>query len=401
MSEHTATPHTKRSLIVPMRARSPHETHRAATPLELFFDLVFVVAVAQAASSLHHGLAEDHVWESIVGFIRVFFGIWWAWMNFTWFASAYDTDDVPYRLAVFVQIAGALILAAGVPAAFDEGNFTVVILGYVVMRLSLVAQWIRAGRSDPAHKETAYRYAIGVIACQIAWVSLLFFPALGGIAFPILVVAELLVPVWAERKGPTPWHPEHISERYGLFTIIVLGESILSASLAIQSASTGEGNTFSPDLLPIIFGGLLIVFAMWWLYFDQPIQLSHSSSVLTAFAWGYSHYFIFAAAAAVGAGLAVVMDQVTHHAEINATVAGLTVAVPVIIYLMGLWALHQQPHSKRLTDPVLFPATAVLILLTPFTFAGQAVPLIGALLVALLSVKMIRRYRASASAQAQ
>ena len=73
-----------------MRARSPHEAHRTATPLELLFDLVFVVAIAQAASGLHHAIAEDHAMAGLIGYLMVFFAIWWAWMNFTWFASAYD-----------------------------------------------------------------------------------------------------------------------------------------------------------------------------------------------------------------------------------------------------------------------------------------------------------------------
>ena len=102
-----------------MRARSPHEPHRVATPLELLFDLVFVVAVARAAEGLHHAIAENHAAAGLAGFAMVFFAIWWAWMNFTWFASAYDCDDVPYRLAVFVQITGALIIAAGVTQMFE------------------------------------------------------------------------------------------------------------------------------------------------------------------------------------------------------------------------------------------------------------------------------------------
>src|SRR4029077_11110655 len=83
-----------------MRPRYPREPHRVASPLELLFDLCFVVAVAQASAHLHHGLTEAHFTQAIVGYLLVFFPIWWAWMNFTWFASAYDTDDVPYRLAV-------------------------------------------------------------------------------------------------------------------------------------------------------------------------------------------------------------------------------------------------------------------------------------------------------------
>ena len=96
-----------------MRARSTTEQHRASTPLELFFDLCFVVAISQAASSLHHALAEAHYADALRGYGGVFFAIWWAWMNFTWFASAYDTDDVAFRVFVFVTMTGALILAAG------------------------------------------------------------------------------------------------------------------------------------------------------------------------------------------------------------------------------------------------------------------------------------------------
>ncbi len=98
-----------------MVARRSDEDHRASSPLELFFDLCFVVAVSQASSELHHSLVADDIRTGIVGFCLVFFAIWWAWMNFTWFASAYDVDDVPYRLTVLVQIAGVLILAAGIP----------------------------------------------------------------------------------------------------------------------------------------------------------------------------------------------------------------------------------------------------------------------------------------------
>src|SRR5215212_5241235 len=169
MSGHTGEPIKTRAWMTPMRARLKQEQHRASTPLELLFDLVFVIAVSQDASALHHGIAQGHVAEATLGFTMVFFAIWWAWMNFTWFASAYDTDDVLYRLAVFVQLIGALILAAGVPYAFDESDFRVVTIGYMVMRVALVGQWLRAGRADPPHRATADRYAIGVSLVQLGW----------------------------------------------------------------------------------------------------------------------------------------------------------------------------------------------------------------------------------------
>lgn len=369
-----------------MLPRSSDEQHRAATPLELFFDLVFVVAIAQAAGSLHHGLASAHLGEAVLSYFMVFFAIWWAWMNFTWFASAYDTDDIAYRVVVFVQLTGALILAAGVPRAFEHGDFALIAAGYVVMRLALVSLWLRAARSDPTRRASAHRYALGVTLCQIGWVAWLFVPSSWALpGFVGLVVAELLVPVWAERAALTSWHPGHIAERYGLFTIIVLGESILAASIAIQSAT--DAGHFTSDVGTIILGGLLIVFSMWWLYFERSVH-EQLASQSTAFIWGYGHYLIFASAAAVGAGLAVAVDFATGHAEIGAFGAGAAVAVPVASYLLGVWALHARTRVDRPTAAFSVPAVALLILLTPLT--GHAVLVTGVLLAALLATRLAR-----------
>ncbi len=98
----------------------------------------------------------------------VFFAIWWAWMNFTWFASAYDTDDVPYRLLSLLQMGGVLVLAAGVPAAFEHQNFFGITLGYFIMRIALVAQWMRAAVENPDGRTTAIRYAVGVTSSSSA-----------------------------------------------------------------------------------------------------------------------------------------------------------------------------------------------------------------------------------------
>ena len=118
----------------PMSGRDPDEENRPSTPLELFFDLCFVVAVAAAAASLHHDLAHDHL-SGLIGYAMVFFAIWWAWVNYSWFASAYDTGDIIFRLLTFVVMSGVLVLAAGVPrAAGEEHDFWLVVAGYVIMR---------------------------------------------------------------------------------------------------------------------------------------------------------------------------------------------------------------------------------------------------------------------------
>ena len=149
-------------------ARSPDEAHRAATSLELFYDLCFVVAVSQASSELHHLIVERRFADAVIGFSAAFFGIWWAWVNFVWFASGHDSDDVPFRLLTLVQMAGVLILAAGIHDAFIHFDFTTITIGYVVIRLGLVGMWLRVARDQPDHRRRAMRFVIGITAVQVA-----------------------------------------------------------------------------------------------------------------------------------------------------------------------------------------------------------------------------------------
>ncbi|MPY91359.1 MAG: low temperature requirement protein A [Luteitalea sp.] len=369
-----------------MVARSATEQHRPATTLELFFDLCFVVAVAEAAAALHHALSENHIEHGVLGFLLVFFAIWWAWMNFTWFASAYDTDDVPYRVATLVQIVGALVLAAGVPRAFASFDFAVITLGYVIMRMALVANWLRAARTDAARRSTALRYAAGITVVQVGWVLRLDLPSewlLTG--FLMLAAAELLVPVLAERGAPTTWHAHHIAERYGLFTIIVLGESVLATAVAIQSASEAG---YSRDLLSLGGGGAVIVFSMWWLYFDEPAH-QVLTSLRVAFRWGYGHYLIFASAAAVGAGLAVAIDYDTGKAHLPAVPAGYAIALPVAVYLVTVWTMHIRPRGRRMVVAA-YPVIAALVLVTPF--GPHPIHVIALLLAALVATTVLANH---------
>ncbi|MFI5895362.1 low temperature requirement protein A [Actinoplanes sp. NPDC051513] len=376
----------KRRFLTPMVGRSSDERFRVSTPLELFFDLCFVVAVAQAATPLHHSIADHHVLDGLRGYLMVFFAIWWAWMNFTWFASAYDTDDDVYRITTFVQIAGALVLAAGVSPAFEQTDFRIITIGYVIMRLALVAQWLRAAKSDPQRRHTALRYAVGVSAVQVLWLLRLAAPESWPVVpiFVLLVLLELAVPIWAERApgGPTSYHPHHIAERYGLFTIIVLGESVSAATIAFRGA-LDEGEHVA-GLIRLAVAGLVIVFALWWLYFDRSAH-NLLNSLRTSILWGYGHYFIFASAAAVGAGLGVSIDHITGHAEISSAMTGYAIAVPVAIYLFFVWLLHIRPHQS---GPMLaaFPAAAVLALLTPLV--PGTLELLSVLLIALVAVNV-------------
>ena len=156
--------------LVRMSGRNPHESGRVASPLELFFDLVFVIAVSQASQSLHHGISEGDAATSVLAYAMIFFAIWWAWMNFTWFASAFDTDDWLYRVMTVVQMGGVLVLASGVHDAMAEGDWATVTWGYVIMRIAMVAQWIRLAISTRSLRAVAVRYATGIAVVQCLWV---------------------------------------------------------------------------------------------------------------------------------------------------------------------------------------------------------------------------------------
>ncbi|MEU6394543.1 low temperature requirement protein A [Streptomyces sp. NPDC046939] len=383
-----------------MRGRDPGEEHRASTPLELLFDLTFVVAVSQAAAQLHHALAEDHVGSGLAAYAAVFFAIWWAWMNFTWFASAYDTDDVPYRLLTLLQMAGVLVLASGVAAVFEDGDFTIVVAGYVVMRVAMVAQWLRAAVEHPEGRSGALRYAIGITVVQICWVARLWTDgAWAWTTFLILVAAELAVPAWAEYRGhPTGWHPGHIAERYSLFTIIVLGEVILGSLAAVRSAVTDRG--LSATVLLIAIGGLLLVFALWWIYFTG--NEAALTTLRTALVWGYGHYVVFAAPAAIGAGLEAALDAAEHHEHLSARGAGLAVAIPVAIVLLTLGALHRATRTGAVGHSLLVVAGALVVLAVGFSAPamgiGGAVLGMGLAVAATLAANLFTvRHRAERS----
>ncbi|KDN85308.1 low temperature requirement protein A [Kitasatospora cheerisanensis] len=362
-----------------MLARDQGESHRVSTPLELFFDLCFVVAIAQAGRELAHALAAGHLSVALTGYLMSFFAIWWAWMNFTWFASAYDVDDVPYRLTTLVQITGVLVLAAGIPRLFEDQNLTLSVAGYLLMRLAMVTQWLRAARSESGPGRTAaLRYAAGITLVQAFWVVVVFVPhGLVAPLFPVGVIAELAVPVWAELHNPTPWHRHHIAERYGLFTIIVLGETVAAATVAIQTA-LDEHRAVS-ELLPIAAGGLLICFGAWWIYFAEDAH-PYLRSVRQALPWGYGHYLIFASAAAVGAGLEVAVEHAVGAAHISDLAANAAVTVPTALFLFTVWALHSRHHKHGVAQLILPLAALSVLAATPAGAAG--VPVAG-LLVAL------------------
>src|SRR5262245_35869675 len=151
--------------LLPMAGRDPLQSHRAATPLELLFDLTLVISFGSAAAQLAHYVADGHVASGLAAFGLVMFAVCWAWVNYSWFSSAYDTDDWAFRVATLIQMIGVIVLSLGIPRAFvsiDRGallDIGVIVLGYVIMRLAMVSLWLRAAKQDPARRKTCLTYA--------------------------------------------------------------------------------------------------------------------------------------------------------------------------------------------------------------------------------------------------
>ncbi|MEJ1920955.1 low temperature requirement protein A [Microbacterium sp. KHB019] len=363
--------------LVRMSGRDSREAHRAASPLELFFDLVFVVAVSQASQGLHHGIAEGEAGAAVLGYGMIFFAIWWAWMNFTWFASAFDVDDWLYRLTTIVQMGGVLVLATGVQSAMAEGEWAVVTWGYVIMRLAMVAQWARLAISDPEQRSVAIRYALGIVAVQLLWLARLLFSAdVQFWSFWPAAILEMLIPVWAERARNTPWHPHHIAERYGCFTLIVLGESLLASSNAVIPALGAGEHTAA--LVGLAVAGIVIAAGMWWVYFSRE-QGERLGASPRAFAFGYAHYFVFASAGAVSAGIEVELDLLEDAHGVSTASSALAFTLPVAVFLVTIWLVMLRGRISEPASAIFLIAAALVLacgVLPVLTVAGTAVCLV-------------------------
>ncbi len=233
---------------------------------------------------------------------------------------------------------------------------------------------------------------IGIGLVQVGWVLRLATSGTWATAtFLLLAAADVSVPLWAERTTPTTWHPHHIAERYGLFTIIVLGECVLASTVAVQAAFTTGG--FTIDLLLVGGGGLVLLFALWWIYFLSPVGEGLERRRDLSFAWGYGHYGVFASLAALGAGLEVAGEAITHHLAASAGLVAFSVAVPVVAFLVLVWVLHRPLGGTDVSGRGLLLATVATLAVAAAVSAGlslstavalMALPSVGLVVAAVL-----------------
>ena len=215
------------------------------------------------------------------------------------------------------------------------------------MRVALVFLWWQVSRHDPERAPAARSYMATIGVAQVGWViaAVLALPIGASFAvFAVLIAFELRGPFIAERKAPTPWHPHHIAERYGLLVIITLGEVILGTVASLNAVVHGEAG-WSVDAALLAIAGVGLTFASWWMYFAVPwgeVLVRHRER---AFRFGYGHLFIFGALAAMGGGLHVAALTLEHEAKIGATGAVLSVAIPFAIYVAVFYVLYSAPHA--------------------------------------------------------
>lgn len=373
----------------------------------MFFDLSFVIAVAQVAVQLEHYLADGSVRWGVVVYLMVFGAIWLAWMSFTWFANAFDPDDVPYRLLMMVMIAGSLGLAAGVPQ-LTHLDFRIGVVSYVILRLAYVAQWARVFRNgDPVWRPVARRMITLTTAVQTGWVLFLLVPLEWRI--PVYVVwfaVDIATPAFAGWDARMGGHRGHIVERYGLFTIIVLGESIAAATVAVGSAI--EAQVRSLPLLVLAGGGLIIVCSLWWIYFEFTTGRAPAGERSAQFVWGYGHYFLFAAIAAVGAGLALSVEWIIDPQHVAlpewgvAMVVGVAVAT-ILLVMMLIESVAERGYPSRHALVKIGGALWALVaaVLAPAITVSGSVLLIGLMLAGMVAYGIVLEHRLHVAAQAE
>jgi low temperature requirement protein LtrA len=281
-------------------------------------------------------------------------------MNFTWFASAFADDGPSYRVLVMVIMAGELLFAGGASHLFDALELGWAVVGWCIMRLAMATLWLRAS-ANPAYRQTTLRYAIGIVFAQACWIAVYFATVpdslwIYGLGFLCFVV-EFAVPLAAESARPTPFHRHHIIERYGLLTIISLGEVMLAISLGfgmLYDDHPGWGSAATA------LSALVMVFAIFWIYFCEDDHLP-SSGFRTAFIWGYGHVFIFGAIAALGAGVAAELDLAAHHSQTTRSAVAWWLGAPLTIGFASLWLIRDR-HFRLGPRQAALPIMAIAAL---------------------------------------
>lgn len=350
-----------------------HNGHdRKVTWLELFFDLVFVAAVASLSSRLWHRVTP----AGVLDFAVVFFPVWWAWVGHTMYMTRFDRDDAAHRGLTLVQ----MLFVAGMAATVDEGRAgdAPFVLLYVATRAVLVAEYLLAARRHPEAAGLCRHYAAGFAAAALVWAASAAVPypqrLLVWLAAAVIDVATPFTAVHHAVRWPP--HPTHLPERVGLFTIIVLGEGVMSVTSAF------DGTAPSPSDFVHAAVGLGTLFAMWWVYFDavggaDGRGMGSRREVKAFQLWLYAHLPLTAAITAFAAGVHGALAHGTHTGWEAHLIAGAGAAAGWA--MSALWFASPRAATARVRRPVVALHQAVNGALTALVAAAGTLGFTGTL----------------------
>jgi low temperature requirement protein LtrA len=302
-----ARPWLRPPLLRTVEGESEEEERRRSSWLELFFDLVFVVAVAQLAQQL----VRDHTLSGFAIFCGLFMPVFIAWQGFSFYADRFDTDDVLFRGVMLAAMLAIMVLAGQIQDVASGSGDTAFVLSYAILRSLVVGLYLRARRHAPAARPLVERYAAGYATSVAIWLlSLLAAPPLRYVLWALGLTLEYTMPIFAQRlHRRIPINPGHVRERFALFTMIVLGESIVAVAIA-----SGERAWTARSA---ITGGLAFaaVAGLWWVYFDGGLDAGFSKRPGAPELYTRVHIPLLLALTAVGAGAQLLIQPTGPHAS--------------------------------------------------------------------------------------
>jgi low temperature requirement protein LtrA len=362
-----------------LRPLDSGERERHASWLELFFDLVFVLAVAQIA----HVLNEHSDFAGTIKFLALFVPVWWSWVGFTFYADRFETNEAIYRILTFAAILAVAALAVNLENAFSAAGDAPFVFCYVFVRVVLIALYIRAAYHVPLARNFCLQYVYGFGFAAVLWLaSLLAAPPIRYWTWAAALAAELLTPFLnINNTKTTPFDQSHIPERFGLFTIIVLGEAVIA---------TANGAAKVVWNLPTIAAaaiGFAMAACIWWLNFDFVEDgAMRSKSLAPRFVYLYGHYFLVASVVALGIGIEHAINETNDYPYLKFSTLALLCGA-IAAYLAVITIIRFAVGTCHLFYPRLASIAGALLILA----FGQSLPplFILSLLLALLVVSVI------------
>ena len=276
----------------------PHGERRV-TWMELFFDLIFVAAVAQVGAPL----AKDYSWAGLLRYGFLFVLIWWAWSGHTLYSTRFDHDDLVHRVLILIQCFIAAVMAANAKDALDSRSSAGFGAAYAGMRIILVLQYVRA-RRVPETRALTTRYAVGFGAAAAVWIASAFLDAPERYwVWAVAMVVDFATP-WLANQHSMRFPPDatHFPERFGLFTIILLGEFVAAVMRGIESQEY-----WSFSAAATAFASMAFAFVLRWWYFDvaqsaaaRHVQTKQQARLFQI--WHYAHLPMFLGIGVAGIG---------------------------------------------------------------------------------------------------